>query len=61
MEVAPEEHAEAASGEQEGGCAEVEAEAELGLARLLSHVSATFLLFFCTTPLQLSQNSRKSS
>ena len=35
--------------------------ARLGLARLLSHVSATFLLFFCTTPLQLSQNSRKSS
>ena len=34
---------------------------DLGLARLLSHVSATFLLFFCTTPLQLSQNSHKSS
>ena len=28
MEAAPEEHAEAASGEQEGGCAEAEAEAE---------------------------------
>ena len=28
MEVAPEEHAEAASGEQEGGCAEAEGEAE---------------------------------
>ena len=28
MEVAPEEHAEAASVEQEGGCAEAEAEAE---------------------------------
>ena len=29
----------------------------LGLARLLSHVSATFLLFFCTTPLQRSQKT----